>query len=235
MNFEEFIRPREQAAEPELEEETPAEEGTSEETPEEGESVPEELDVQRAVVESLAADKAAQDEEINRLKSDNARLRNRLEENIKLIADLEAQKAQTDFLKSQIAEMKSALEKVGDVLARNTEGSLSNQIALLERNVECDDRFPGETHDHVLEVLREARDRAEAEGRTRRAQLLEGVLVANEPNGTLAKKRAELEKLFNANANVVSGVVIAELQKLGISHKRGEEYLLPSEIIKRTY
>ena len=235
MNFEEFIRPREQVAEPELEEETIEEGEAPGETSAEEESVPGELDVQRAVVESLAADKAAQDEEINRLKADNARLRTRLEENIKLIADLEAQKAQTDFLKSQIAEMKTALEKVGDVLARNTEGTLSNQIALLERNAECDDRFPGETHDHVLEVIREARDRAEAEGRTRRAQLLEAVLVANEPNGTLAKKRAELEKLFSANANVVSGVVIAELQKLGISHRRGEDYLLPSEIIKRTY
>ena len=235
MNFEEFIRPREQVAEPELEEETIEEGEAPGETSAEEESVPGELDVQRAVVESLAADKAAQDEEINRLKADNARLRTRLEENIKLIADLEAQKAQTDFLKSQIAEMKTALEKVGDVLARNTEGTLSNQITLLERNAECDDRFPGETHDHVLEVIREARDRAEAEGRTRRAQLLEAVLVANEPNGTLAKKRAELEKLFSANANVVSGVVIAELQKLGISHRRGEDYLLPSEIIKRTY
>ena len=235
MNFEEFIRPREQVAEPELEEETIEEGEAPGETSAEEESVPGELDVQRAVVESLAADKAAQDEEINRLKADNARLRTRLEENIKLIADLEAQKAQTDFLKSQIAEMKAALEKVGDVLARNTEGTLSNQIALLERNSECDDRFPGETHDHVLEVIREARDRAEAEGRTRRAQLLEAVLVANEPNGTLAKKRVELEKLFSANANVVSGVVIAELQKLGISHKRGDEYLLPSEIVKRTY
>ena len=230
MNFEEFIRPKE---EPELEEETMEE--TPEETPEEAESEPGELDVQRAVVESLAADKAAQDEEINRLKADNARLRSRLEENIKLIADLEAQKAQTDFLKSQIAEMKTALEKVGDVLARNTEGTLSNQVALLERNVECDDRFPGETRDHVLEAIREARDRAEAEGRTRRAQLLEGVLVANEPNGMLAKKRAELEKLFNDNANIVTGTVIAELQKLGISHKHGESYLLPAEIIKRTY
>ena len=183
MNFEEFIRPTEQVAEPELEEEK------------EEETEPEELDVQRAVVESLAADKAAQDEEINRLKADNARLRTRLEENIKLIADLEAQKAQTDFLKSQIAEMKSALEKVGDVLARNTEGALSNQISLLERNVECDDRFPGETHDHVLEVLREARDRAEAEGRTRRAQLLEGVLVANEPK-QLPEVRAILNNSF---------------------------------------
>ena len=227
MNFEEFIRPNESSDQGS---ETAFEEEATEEK-----SVPEELDVQKAVVESLAADKAAQDEEISRLKADNNSLRVRIAENLKLIADLETQKSQTDFLKSQISEMKTALENVGDVLARNSEGEMSSKVALLERNIECDDRFPGETYDHVLEVLREARDKAEKEGRVRRAQLLESVLVANEPNGTLAKKRAELEKLFNDNANVISGVVIAELQKLGISHKHGEEYLLPSEIIKRTY
>ena len=227
MNFEEFIRPV-KTVENELEE-------VSEGQIEEEKSVSEELDVQKAVVESLAADKAAQDEEIIRLKSENELLRKRLEENIKLIGELETQKAQTDMLKSQIAEMKSALENVGEVLARNTEGDMSSKIALLERNVECDDRFPGEAHDHVLEIIREARDKSEAEGRVRRAQLLESVLVVNEPNGTLAKKRAELEKLFNDNANVISGVVITELQKLGISYKYGEDYLLPSEIIKRAY
>lgn len=226
MNFEEFIRPTNPVDEEEI---------LEKEEEQEEETVPEELDVQKAVVESLAADKAAQDEEINRLKSDNASLRTRIEENIKLIGDLEAQKAQTDFLKAQISEMKTALEKVGDVLARNTEGEMSTKIALLERNIECDDRFPGETYDHVLEVIREARDKAEVEGRIRRAQLLESVLVANEPNGTLAKKRAELEKLFIDNANVISGLVIAELKKLGISHMHGDDYLLPSEIIKRTY
>lgn len=232
MNFEEFIRPTEPVADEA--ESVPGENAS--EIDDSGEtSLPEELDVQKAVVESLAADKAAQDEEISRLKADNALLRERVAKNVAKIVDLEAQKAQTDFLKSQIAEMKAALEKVGDVLARNTEGELSSKIALLERNLECDDRFPGETRDHVLEVLREARDKAEAEGRVRRAQLLEGVLVANEPNGTLAKKRAELEKLFTANANVISGVVIEALKNMGISHKRGDEYLLPDEIIKRSY
>ena len=227
MNFEEFIRPSQP---PKQETETMLEEEV-----EEVEAEPEELDVQKAVVESLAADKAAQDEEISRLKADNESLRTRVSENLKLIAELESHKSQNEFLKSQISEMKSVLENVGDVLARNSEGEMSSKVALLERNIECEDRFPGETYDHVLEVLREARDKAEAEGRTRRAQLLESVLVANEPNGTLAKKRAELEKLFNDNANVISGVVISELEKLGISHKHGEEYLLPSEIIKRTY
>ena len=224
MNFEEFLKPAAAREEELHDEEAPVEDAT-----------PEELDVQKAVVESLAAEKAEQEEEISRLKADNKQLRERLEENLKFIADLEAQKAQTDFLKSQIAEMKSALGKVGDVLARNSEGELSSKITLLERNVECDDRFAGETRDHVIEVLREARDKAEKEGRVRRAQILESVLLANEPSGMLAKRRADLEKLFNDNANIVNGHVLEELQKLGISHKKGEEYLLASEIIKRTY
>ena len=226
MNLEEFIRP---AGSPQPEKESYEESFIDEN------AITEELDVQKAVVESLAADKAVQDEEINKLKSENVFLRNQLEKKIKQIADLEAQKAQTDMIKAQISEMKLALEQVGDVLARNAEGEMSSKIALLERNIECDDRFPGETYDHVLEVLREARDKAEAEGRLRRAQLLESVLVVNEPNGMLAKKRAELEKLFNDNENILSGVVVGELQKLGISHKHGEKYLLPSEIINRTY
>ena len=97
MNFEEFIRPSqppEQEAETMLEEEV-----------DEVESEPEELDVQKAVVESLAADKAAQDEEISRLKADNESLRTRVSENLKLIAEHESQKSQNEFLKSQISAM----------------------------------------------------------------------------------------------------------------------------------
>jgi hypothetical protein len=87
----------------------------------------------------------------------------------------------------------------------------------------------------VLEVIAEARKKAEEEGHLRRAQVLEGVLLANESEGTLVAKRSQLEKLFAANGNIVSGPVIEELQKLGISHKNGDEYLLPAEIINRTY
>ena len=177
-----------------------------------------ELDVQKAVVESLAADKAEQDERIVTLQKENAALKSEL-------AQLQAKQE----------EMKAALEKVGDVLAKNTEAECSSKIALIDRDPELDDRFPGETRDHVLEVIREARDAAERDGRLRRAQVLESVLVANEPVGRLAEKRAALEKFFNANANIMSGPVIAELEKCGISYKNGETYLLPGEILKRTY
>ena len=177
-----------------------------------------ELDVQKAVVESLAADKAEQDERIVTLQKENDSLR-----------------SQVSDLKSSLEEMRASLAKVGDVLAKNAETEGSSKIALIDRDPELNDRFPGETRDHVLEVIREARDAAERDGRLRRAQVLESVLVANEPVGKLAEKRAALEKFFNANANIMSGPVIAELEKCGISYKNGETYLLPGEILKRTY
>ena len=180
--------------------------------------VAEELDVQRAVVESLAADKAEQDERIVALQKENNLL-----------------KSQVSGLKSSLEEAKAALSNVGDVLAKNAETEASSKIALIDRDPELNDRFPGETRDHVLEVIREARDAAEKDGRLRRAQVLESVLVANEPVGNLQKKRAALEKFFNDNANIMSGPVIAELEKCGIPHKNGETYLLPGEILKRTY
>ena len=177
-----------------------------------------ELDVQKAVVESLAADKAEQDERIVTLQRENDSLR-----------------SQVSGLKSSLEEMRASLAKVGDVLAKNAETEGSSKIALIDRDPELNDRFPGETRDHVLEVIREARDAAERDGRLRRAQVLESVLVANEPVGKLAEKRAALEKFFNANANIMSGPVIAELEKCGISSRNGETYLLPGEILKRTY
>ena len=180
--------------------------------------VEEELDVQKAVVESLAADKVEQDERINALQKENFAL-----------------KSEVSSLKSSLDEAKAALAKVGDVLAANATDEASNKIALLDRDPELNDRFPGETRDHVLEVIKDARDAAEKEGRLRRAQLLESVLVANVPLGNLANKREALKKFFAENANILSGPVIAELEKCGISHKHGEQYLLPDEIIKRTY
>jgi len=182
------------------------------------EFMPDDLDVQKAVVESLAADKAEQDEKLEKLILEKAKLTSEI-----------------STLKEQVAEMKKALANVGDLLAKNAEGEGSSKVALLDRDTELNDRFPGETRDHVLEVIAEARSTAEKDGRLRRAQILESVLVANEPSGSLAKKRTELEKIFAENANIVNGPVIEELTKLGITHKNGEEYLLPAEILKRVY
>ena len=207
MNFEEFIKPEE------------------EERQEEEEAAPEELDVQKAVVESLAADKAVQDELIARLSREKEELAKSRDEAERRLCEMQ----------KQVEELKKTLEEYGDVLAKNTEEKTSTQITLLERHAELDERFPGEVRDHVLEVLREARDSAEKGGRDRRAQILESVLVANEPVGELSKRRAKIEKLFSENGNILTGIVLDELNKEGISHKKGEEYLLPDEILKRIF
>jgi len=195
------------------------------------EEEPPELDVQKAVVEELAAEKvelheqiaareaelAARDTELAALKAQVAVLKS---ENAKLCAEAESLQARLD----------ARLAHELDQQERNP-----NSLALLDREVELPDRFPGETRDHVLEVVRAARDEAERDGRVRRAQILEAVLVANEPSGNLAARRAEVTKLFSENGNIVNGTVLARLQELEISHKNGEEYLLPSEIIKRAF
>ena len=222
MNFEEFLDDEAPKA--------PANEEIAEETSED--DAADSIDVQKAVVESLAADKAEQAETIAALRAENAELRRNIAELKKEAAAL-AERAEA--VKRQMSEQKTALEKVGDVLAINADNGLSNKVSLLDRDIDVPDRFVGETRDHVIEVVREARDKAEAEGRLRRAQVLEGVLAANEPEGTLAKKRAALEKLFAENGSIVSGLVIEQLEKMGISHKNGDEYLLPAEIINRNY
>lgn len=215
MNFEEFLKP----AEPE----EALKEKESEEISENDQAVEEvdfsdELDVQKAVVESLAAEKIEQFEHIVELRKINNQLR-----------------SENSELREKIELMREKLANVGEVLSCNSESPLSNQVSLIDRNCEIGDRFTGESRDHVLEVISQARDEAEKCGRVRRAQILEAVLLANEPNGELAKRRAKLEKIFIDNQYIVNGQVINELDKLDISYKCGENYLLPSEIINRTY
>ena len=215
MNFEEFIT-----------DDKPADEVSNEL------EEPVELEVQKAVVESLAADKAEQDEQIARLRKENEELRRTLEE---ITSANPESDGKIEKLQKQVDDLRQTLTGYGDVLAKNAEENTSTQIALLDRDVEISDRFPGETRDHVLEVIREAREAAEKDGRIRRAQVLEGVLVANEPVGELARRRSELEKLFHDNGNILTGKVLEELHKNGVSHKNGEEYLLPAEILKLTF
>ena len=217
MKVEEFLKPAN---------------STEVENPEEENIEEEEGEVQKIVVEALAAEKVEQDEKIESLEKRNSRLS---EEKMALSANVEELNLEIAKLKAVIEEMRAALKKTGDILSANSETALSNKVALLDRDTELSDRFPGETRDQVLEVIKEARDAAEAQGRVRRAQILESVLVANEPTGNLQSKRAALCRFFKENQNILSGPVISELERCGISYKHGEEYLLPDEIIKRTY
>lgn len=238
FDFNEFIEPNQADETTEIsEKEEISENEQAEEISEEFDGS-ENIDVQKAVVESLAADKAALDCELENLKNalteKDTQLASRNSEIDSLKAELSKKDFEISFLKVELAkrdsELAKNLKKQLDVQARNP-----NALALLDREVELPDRFPGETRDHVLEVIKEARDKSEFEGRRRRAQILESVLVANEPNGTLAERRSSLEKVFSENNNIISGTVIEKLNDLSIAHKEGEEYLLASEIILRNF
>lgn len=234
MNYEDFIRKADVKPEEEesVEVETEAVENVTAE-------IEENIDVQKAVVESLAAEKVEQDEKIAALEGEKAALEAEktalAAEKLRLEDEKKVLEESIERLRATMNEMRKSLENVGEILARNTEKPISNQVSVLDRNEEVGDRFDGETRDHILEVLKEARDAAEAAGRLRRAQLLEAILAVNEPTGELEKRRAALEKLFADNLNIVNGQVINELDKLDIRYKDGENYLLAKEIIRRSY
>lgn len=240
FDFNEFIEPKSNQADEPIEiseKEETVENEQAEEISEEFDGS-ENIDVQKAVVESLAADKAALDCELENLKTALAEKDTQLASRNSEIDSLKAELSKKDF---EISFLKVELAKRDSELAKNLEKQLDaqqrnpNALALLDREVELPDRFPGETRDHVLEVIKEARDKSESEGRRRRAQILESVLVANEPNGTLAERRSSVEKVFSENNNIISGTVIEKLNEFSIAHKEGEEYLLASEIILRNF
>ncbi len=229
IEFDDFIKAENEAAK-----EAPA---SPDDSSDEEES-PEEVEVQKAVVEALAVEKVNLESEIESLKKSLADAESKLAD---IEKTAEERKSEISKLSGLMAELKSKYEeeKTAREKAEAKEYDLQernpNFIALLDRDVEIPDRFPGETRDHVIDVVEEAWKKAEAEGRTRLAQVLEGVLAANERNGTLDAKRQELEKLFSANMNIINGEVVCALEKMGLSHKKGEEYLSPSEIIARNF
>lgn len=231
ISYEDFIKKPEPVEEPV---EAPVEEQVEEKTEEPVEEVVAE-EVQQVVVETLAAEKVEQELRLKELEEEKSKAETEISELKKHLKNLLEENAELRKLKVGIDEMKAQLANVGEILARNSERPVSNQVAILDRNEEVLDRFEGETRDHILEILSEARAKAEADGQLRRAQLLEAVLAANEPCGILAKRRQTLEKLFADNMNILSGEVINELDKLDIRYKDGENYLLAKEILKRSY
>ena len=122
MNFEEFLTPEQKAADTNETKIIETPETESEELSEEVE-----LDVQKAVVEALATEKAEQEEHIASLR--------------KTIVDLRSRLA---LAENQLALKTEALEQIGDTLAKNAEEEkLSNKISLLDRASEMSDRFYG--------------------------------------------------------------------------------------------
>lgn len=204
-----------------------------------------ELDVQKAVVEEFAAEKVKMESDIAALKEKLAADEKRFSLLAETLAakekDAEALAGKVEFLKRELDRKQAELDKCQKELAAEREKEFDmqernpNALALLDRDVELPDRFPGETRDHVIEAVREAKEAAEKDGRKRKAQVLEGVLIANEPNGTLAQRRESLAEVLSKSGNLVSGEVVEYLKEHGLTHKNGEEYMSAAEILKFYY
>jgi chromosome segregation ATPase len=209
------------------------------------ELVPEEIDVQKAVVESLAEEKILLEDKLknfeNKINDLAAEAENYKNEITSKNAEIEDLKLKLSQAVSSLDSLKIDYDKLSKEFSLQEENNFEvksrnpNQLALLDRDVELPDRFPGETRDFVIDVIREAYNKAEQEGRIRLAQVLESVLVNNEPNGLLLKRKTCLQELFVQKMNIVNGVVIEKLKEMGISYRKGEEYLSAAEIMARNF
>lgn len=247
----------------------PAEAPSAAETAEESAAAPEaadggdggrnlELDVQKAVVEELAADKVRLE---RRLEERAARLRSAADSYMALMercawlesrlavaeknrdagARADALRRENEKKNEEIAKKDAEIARKDAEIARLLSREIDmqernpNALALLDRDAELPDRFPGESRDHAIEAIREAAAKAEKEGFVRKAQVLEGVLVSNEPNGTLAARRSELAAVLAKNNNLVTGEVIEYLKSRGLSHAREGGFLSAAEILRFYY
>ena len=162
FNFNEFIKKDEAPAAAEAEG-TETDEASAAELEESSE-----LDVQKVVVEELAAEKAELHEKMAGQEADMLALKKKYENAVR---ELEVKKAEVFSLKSELeavrANVKALESKLAAQMAReeDVQARNPNALALIDRDVDLPDRFPGETRDHVLEVIKLARDAAEKEGR----------------------------------------------------------------------
>ena len=211
-----------------------------------------EIDVQKTVVEELAKEKQqlnidleeakakidSLNSEISKLEDINKQLTSKLDElsHVKNeeIKEKEDQERKIAALEEKVKHLLSENQKL-QMKEFDTQERKPNALALLDRDIDLPDRFPGETRDHVLEVIREAFEEAQKSGRIRRSQVLESILVANDPNGNLQAKREKILNSLKESNNILSGEVIELLKEMGISCKDGENYLMPSEIIYRNF
>ena len=132
MNFEEFLEKKEESTSVETVE-------TPEQSEEEFDSadITENIDVQKAVVESLAADKAVQDEKISELEKENSSLKADKEA---LERDIAALRDEIDSLKAKLvdeSEVNSLKKKLKD-----SGQSAANRLQNSERWEMCSPKTP---------------------------------------------------------------------------------------------
>ncbi len=190
----------------------------------------EEIEIQKAATESIAAELAALRQELESYRVD--------------CELLEADKATLEREKSQLAEQLDAeRDKPAtvvpdlDALAEKDReiNSLKSLLAEAQRDVRLHDslldapipfseKFEGEVREHVVEALADARKTAEAGGRERRERILEAVLGANAATGELDRRRELVKQILKDADSKLDNAALAELEKLGFRHVSGKNH-----------
>lgn len=205
----------------------------------------EEIETQKAVVESLAEDlaaaraeaeesRAAADAHIAQLEADCARLAAEGE------AARHEHEAECDAIRKELAAEKAApkvdpkileecaakdreIERLQALLIEAQRTSLSSSV-LLEKPEGFVEKFPGEVREHVMEALADAAEAAEAGGRDRRSRILESVQCANPSSGELAERRAQVKQILKDAGSFIDDTTIAALEKLGFRYISGSNH-----------
>ena len=140
----------------------------------------------------------AAEQEVARLKGDNARLQDEVRRN-----------------KERLVE--TAPVEVPPAHERPLEGLLKYEGAFAEV-------FDGEVREQMLAALGEAQVAARQGGRERRARILESVLAENPPSGELERRRGELKQILKNAGGFTDAGTLAALERLGIRTISGHKH-----------
>ncbi len=162
----------------------------------------EELEIQRAATESIAADLATLRQELDAERAKPALV----------VPDLDA-----------LAEKDREIDRLKTLLVE-AQRDVRLHDALLDMPMPFSEKFAGEVREHIVEALADAREAAEAGGRDRRARILEAVLGANAATGELECRRELVKQIIKDAGSKLDNNALTELEKLGFRHVSGKNH-----------
>ncbi len=183
----------------------------------------EEIEIQKAATESIAAELANIQRELeasridyNAIEEEKAQLESELQalrdKPAEVVPDLEA-----------LAEKDREIDRLKTLLVE-AQRDVRLHDSLLDTPVPFSEKFDGEVREHVVEALVGAREAAEAGGRDRRARILEAVLGANLATGELDFRREIVKQIVKDAGSKLDNAALAELEKLGFRHISGNKH-----------
>jgi chromosome segregation ATPase len=211
----------------------------------------EELEIQKAAAEEVAAEYLATrnrateaeekvailekniDEVKKNLSEENFSLQKEIEQ---LKIDLEAaQKKASEIDPAVIQELETLKKELDIVNQQKTnleerlniaeQTSLSSSVLLDKPTTfSITEKFPGEIREHLLTALAESMRSADQSGKERRAKILEAILYTNPDSGELALRRNEVTNIMKDAGATIGEESIKRLEKMGFRFISGNKH-----------